>query len=97
MFANLTKQMLKKRSPVLSLASRGKSLLAASQSSRAFGAMDQLNPEMFEHEFTGDLAFRSSNDKIKCFRVMDEQGNVITPGFDTKMDDELLLKIYDKK
>ena len=41
------------------------------RSMRPFGAMDQLNMDLFEHKFTSDMEFRSSFEKIKCFRVMD--------------------------
>ena len=67
-----------------------------SMATRAFGAMDQLDRELFEHKFTSDMNFVSSFDKIKCFRVMDEEGNIITPGYDDKIPDDLLLKMYDK-
>jgi hypothetical protein len=39
--------------------------------------MDIVNKDLFEHKFTNDLEFRSSFDKLKCFRVMDEEGNII--------------------
>jgi len=32
---------------------------------------------------------------MKCFRVMDEEGKIVTPGYDTKIADDLLLKMYD--
>jgi len=28
--------------------------------------------------------------------VLDEEGNVITPGYDTEISDELILEMYDK-
>ena len=42
------------------------------------------------------MDFRDKAEKFKCFRVIDEEGNVITPGYDDKIDTELLLKMYDK-
>ena len=63
---------------------------------RAFGAMDQIDRELFEHKFTDQMDFRSSFEKIKCFRVMDEEGDIITPGYADKIPDDLLLKMYDK-
>ena len=63
---------------------------------RYFGAMDQLDTSLFEHKFTSDMEFSSSFDKIKCFRVMDEEGNIITPGYADKIPDDLMLKMYDK-
>ena len=38
--------------------------------------MDEINRDLFEHKFTSKMEFRSSFDKIKCFRVMDEEGNI---------------------
>ena len=50
-------------------------------SSRSFGAMGEINRELlFEHKFTHDMEFRSQFDKIKCFRVMDEEGNIVNDG-----------------
>lgn len=62
---------------------------------RSFGAMDQVNRDMFEHKFTSDMEFKSSFDKFKCFRVMDEEGNIVTKGYADKISNELLLKMYD--
>lgn len=62
---------------------------------RAFGAMNEVNRDLFEHKFTSEMNFQSSFDKIKCFRVMDEEGNIITPGYDTQIPDDQLLKMYD--
>ena len=58
---------------------------------RSFGAMGEMNREMFEHSFTSDMKFQDSFDKIKCFRVLDEAGEVVTPGYDTKISQDLLL------
>eukprot|EP00354_Favella_ehrenbergii_P012087 CAMPEP_0170461158 /NCGR_PEP_ID=MMETSP0123-20130129/7184_1 /TAXON_ID=182087 /ORGANISM="Favella ehrenbergii, Strain Fehren 1" /LENGTH=106 /DNA_ID=CAMNT_0010726139 /DNA_START=157 /DNA_END=477 /DNA_ORIENTATION=+ len=58
--------------------------------------MDEINRDLFEHKFTSDMEFQSSFDKIKCFRVLDEEGNVVTPGYDTKISDDDLMKMYDK-
>ena len=48
---------------------------------------------------SGQIKKKSSNvclfDKIKCFRVMDEEGNIINPGYDKTIPDETLLKMYD--
>jgi uncharacterized protein YnzC (UPF0291/DUF896 family) len=41
------------------------------------------------------MEFKSAFDKIKCFRVIDEEGNVVTPGYADKIPEEELLKIYD--
>ena len=61
---------------------------------RSFGAMDQVNMEMFEHKFTNDLDFRSSFDKIKCFRVIDEDGNIINKKFEGSIDDATMKKMF---
>jgi hypothetical protein len=62
---------------------------------RAFGAMDETNPEMFKHTFTNEMKFTSSFDKIKCFRIMDEEGKIVKSGYDTTISDEEHLKMYD--
>jgi hypothetical protein len=49
-------------------------------SSRKFGAMNQINPLMFEHSFTTDLNLKSWGEKIPCFRVIDCDGKVINKG-----------------
>lgn len=50
---------------------------------------------MFEHEFTNTMEFKDKADKIKCFRVMDEDGNIVTPGYAENIPEEKLLKMYD--
>jgi len=57
--------------------------------------MDEIDRSLFEHKFTTEMNFRSSFDKIKCFRVMDEEGAIINPGYDTQLTDEKLLQMYD--
>jgi len=64
-------------------------------SHRPFGAMDLFNRDLVTHTFTSDMHFRSSFDKIECFRVIDEEGNVVTPGYADKIPVEKLMKIYD--
>lgn len=61
---------------------------------RAFGAMDLVNKDLFEHKFTNDLEFRSSFDKVKCFRVMDEDGNIINKKFENSIDDNTMQKMF---
>ena len=41
------------------------------------------------------MEFKSSFDKIKCFRVMDGEGNIINQGYDTKIPKDKLLRMYD--
>ena len=57
--------------------------------------MDKLNHDLFEHSFTNKMTFTDSFEKMKCFLVMDNEGNIVTPGYDTQMKDEEMLKIYD--
>ena len=61
---------------------------------RNFGAMDIINYDLFEHKFTNDLEFRSSFEKMKCFRVLDEEGNVINNKYEGSIDDETLKKMF---
>jgi len=49
---------------------------------------------MFQHKFTNEMQFRSSFDKIKCFRVIDHEGKVVNPAFDNQIDKQELLDIY---
>ena len=61
---------------------------------RSFGAMGEVNKEMFEHKFTNEMDFRSSFDKIKCFRVIDEEGQIINKKYEGSIDDATLQKMY---
>lgn len=58
--------------------------------------MDQIDKSLFEYKFTDKMDFMSSFDKIKCFRVIDEDGEVVTPGFADQIPKEKLMRIYDK-
>lgn len=51
---------------------------------------------MFKHDFTSKLEFKSGNEKIKCFRIMDHEGKIITPGYEKLIPDDKLVKMYDK-
>ena len=56
--------------------------------------MGEIDRELlFEHKFTTDLSFRSHFDKLKCFRVMDEEGNIVNKGYD--IDKAVLTKMYE--
>ena len=57
--------------------------------------MDQLNMDLFTHQFTSELQLKDKVEKIKCFRVMDEEGNIVTPGYAEKIPTDKLLKMYD--
>jgi 2-oxoisovalerate dehydrogenase E1 component alpha subunit len=56
--------------------------------------MNQFNKELVEHKFTPDLEFRSSFDKIKCFRVLDEEGNIISKQYENSIDAETMKKMF---
>ena len=48
---------------------------------RAFGAMGEIDRELlFNHKFTTEMNFLSNFEKLKCFRVMDEEGNIVNNG-----------------
>ena len=64
------------------------------QTQRYFGAMDIVNQEMFEHKFTNDLEFRSEYEKIKCFRVLDENGDIINKKYESSADEDTLKKMF---
>ncbi len=49
---------------------------------------------MFEHKFTNDMDFRSNFDKIKCFRVLDEEGNIINKKYEGSIDDATMQKMF---
>lgn len=57
--------------------------------------MDEINRDLFEHKFTDKMEFKSSFDKIKCFRVMDEEGKIINKGYDTQIPKEELVKMFE--
>lgn len=56
--------------------------------------MDIVNKDLFEHKFTKDMDFRSSFDKIKTFRVMDEEGNIINKKYEDSIEPQTLNKIF---
>ena len=64
---------------------------------RSFGAMGEIDRELlFEHKFTTDMNFQSQVEKIKCFRVMDEEGQIVNKGeYHKLIDRDTLKKIYD--
>lgn len=57
--------------------------------------MDKLNNDLFDHTFTSDMKFTSSFEKFKCFRVIDEHGEVVTKGYDNLIPQAELLKMHD--
>jgi len=40
------------------------------------------------------MEFVSSFEKIKCFRVLDEEGNIVNPAYKNSIDKELLRKMF---
>jgi hypothetical protein len=70
---------MKRSSPLL------KANTLISSQKRCFGAMDQLNKELFEHKFTEQMDFKSSFEKFKCFRVLDEEGNLINKPYENSI------------
>lgn len=58
--------------------------------------MDQLNWDLFTHDFTNKMEFRDGYEKIKCFRVIDENGKVVTPGYAEMIPDDKIMKIYNQ-
>lgn len=67
---------------------KNKSFIGLSQ--RSFGAMDQMNIELFEHKFTEQMEFKSGFEKFKCFRVLDEEGNMINKAYENSISKEML-------
>jgi 2-oxoisovalerate dehydrogenase E1 component alpha subunit len=51
--------------------------------------------DFFTSKFTEEMQLIQAQDKIKCFRVMDENGKVISPKYDT-LSKDLSLKIFGK-
>ena len=42
------------------------------------------------------MDFRSNFEKLKCFRVMDEEGNIVNEGgYEKQIDDAKLKKMYE--
>jgi hypothetical protein len=60
--------------------------------------MNEINRELlFEHKFTNDMNFQSQFDKIKCFRVMDEEGNIVNKdGHEKLIPHDKLIQMFEK-
>ena len=58
--------------------------------------MGEINRELlFDHKFTTDMDFKDQFEKIKCFRVMDENGKIINDGgYEKLIPMEKLKKMY---
>ena len=59
------------------------------------GAMDKIKPENFTHSFTNELNFVDKFEKFKCFRILDNNGNVEKPEFEKQVSDDLMLKMHE--
>ena len=53
-----------------------------------------VNKDFFEQKFTTDLQFTNSFEKFKCFRVMDEEGNIVNKKYEDSIDNETLKKMF---
>ena len=58
--------------------------------------MGEIDTEtLFTQKFTTDMEFRSKFEKIKCFRVMDENGKIINNGgYEKWIDNDTIVKIW---
>lgn len=61
---------------------------------RNFGAMDEVNRELFEHKFTDSMEFKSGVDKFKCFRILDEEGELINKPYENSISPDILQKMF---
>ena len=59
--------------------------------------MGEIDRELlFDHNFTTDMEYKSQNEKLKCFRVMDEEGNIVNKGdYHKWMDTDKIKKMYE--
>ena len=64
---------------------------------KSFGAMNEIDRELlFEHKFTSDLDFKANFEKIKCFRVMDEEGKIVNTGnYQNLIPNDKIKKMYE--
>jgi hypothetical protein len=61
---------------------------------RNFGAMDHVSKEMLDYEFTNKMDFVANNEKVKCFRVVDEEGNIVNKQYEDSIDPQMLKNIF---
>ena len=59
--------------------------------------MGEIDRELlFEHKFTTDMNFTANFDKIKCFRVMDEEGKIVNKGnYHQLINKDTLKRMYE--
>ena len=48
----------------------------------------------FKFTFTPEMQFRPSFDKVPCFRVLDNDGNMINKDYENSIEEATLKKIY---
>ena len=56
--------------------------------------MDQTNFDLFEHKFTEKMEFKSGFEKFQCFRVLDEEGNMVNKAYENSISKEMLQKMF---
>lgn len=59
--------------------------------------MGEIDKELlFEHKFTTEMNFKDRFEKIKCFRVMDENGKIINDGgYENLIPVDKMKKMYE--
>lgn len=64
---------------------------------RNFGAMGQVNSDLlFDFQFSTNMDFHKKHEKLKCFRVMDEEGSIINNGgYEKMIPNDKLVKMYE--
>jgi len=72
---------------------RSMKLTSFFKNSKKFFSEKNYNSEFYKHYFSTDCTFRKSEEKFKCFRVMDLAGNIINQKFEN-LDKEKALKIF---
>jgi hypothetical protein len=56
--------------------------------------MASTNADLYKFDFTTDMNFIDGNEKLKCFRVIDEEGNLINDDKYVDIPKDLLLNMY---
>jgi hypothetical protein len=49
-----------------------------------------MNLDLFDHQFTEKMEFKSAFEKFKCFRVLDEEGNMVNKAYENSISKEIL-------
>jgi len=59
--------------------------------------MDKINFDQFEYSFTNSIDFKAKADKkFPCFRIIDDKGKVVNKEFESAVEKEKLIKIFEK-